>query len=290
MGGGSERVSAPGGAGVLAWFEPRRRLFPWRATRDPYRVFVSEVMLQQTQASRVVPAYRAFLARFPTVGALGTASRRDVLVAWDDLGYNRRAVALSEAARRIVREHRARVPREPRALQRLPGVGPYTAAAIASIAFGVPVAAVDTNVRRIVARVFEGAEGDDVAPRRIRELADAWLDPADPGAWNQALMDLGREICRPRPRCDACPLTATCRFLALGREPRPSRRSQGVFDGSSRQVRGAVVRVLRTRAAATAEELAHVTGFEIARVTQAVSGLVADGALVYRRGRAALAE
>jgi A/G-specific adenine glycosylase len=265
-------------------------MFPWRTTRDPYRTLVSEVMLQQTQASRVVPAYGAFLARFPSVRALAEAPRRDALVAWDGLGYNRRAVALSEAARVIVREHGGRVPAGTGALQRLPGVGPYTAAAIASIAFGVPVPAIDTNVRRVVARAFEGVEADEVAPRGIRDLASAWLDPEDPGGWNQALMDLGREVCRSRPRCDACPLSVTCRYRALGHEPRPGRSRQRAFDGSFRQVRGAVVRALRARRSATAGELAALTGFEMARVREAIERLVGDGILVDRRGRVGLTE
>jgi A/G-specific adenine glycosylase len=140
-------------------------------------------MLQQTQASRVAPAYRAFLRRFPDVGALAGARRDEVVRAWDGLGYNRRALRLSEAARRIVGECDGVVPSDPVSLRALPGVGPYTAAAVASIAFGVPVAAVDTNVRRIVSRVFDGA--DDASVSRAVELAAAWLHRRDPGAWNR---------------------------------------------------------------------------------------------------------
>ena len=149
-------------------------------------------MLQQTQAARVAVAYPRFLRRFPSVGALARASRRSVLQAWGDLGYNRRAVALSEAARAIVREHDGVVPDDASALQRLPGVGPYTAAAVAALAFDEPVAAVDTNVRRVVARVHLGAEGHEAAPTEIASLARDWLDTRDPGSWNQAVMDLGR--------------------------------------------------------------------------------------------------
>lgn len=268
---------------VLAWFEPRRRAYAWRRTRDPYRVLVAEVMLQQTQAARVEPAFARFLARFPSLRALARAPLRDVLIAWDGLGYNRRAVALAEAARRIVHEHGGRVPREPAALRSLPGVGSYTAAAVASIAFGVPVAAVDTNVRRIVSRVSAGA--DDLGAGRVRELAQAWLDPADPGAWNQALMDLGRELCRPRPRCEGCPLRPDCRFAAGQRvsRRRPSRRTEP-FEGSMRQVRGAVVRELRRLPSATLGELAAVIGADERRVAEAVRRLTAEG-LLLRCGR-----
>ncbi|GIU99907.1 MAG: adenine glycosylase [Actinomycetota bacterium] len=269
-------------AAVLAWFEPRRRAYPWRRARDPYRVLVSEIMLQQTQAARVAEAYPRFLRRFPSVRALAAASRRDVLVAWDGLGYNRRAVALAEAARAIVREHGGRIPRDPVALRTLPGVGPYTAAAVASIAFGVPVAAVDTNVRRVISRAAGGVE--DLGDARVRELAQVWLDPGDPGGWNQALMDLGREVCRPAPRCDACPLRTGCRWVGVQADPpsRPSRRTEP-FAGSMRQVRGAVVRALRTRPSATVAELAAALREPEERVREAVRRLVVEG-ILERRG------
>lgn len=234
-------------------------------------------MLQQTQAARVVPAFARFLARFPTVASLARAPRTDVVRAWTGLGYNRRAVALSESARAIVADHGGRVPRDPDALRSLPGVGPYTAAAVASLAFGAPVAAVDTNMRRIVARVRLGREADDIGPRFLRELAEAWLDRDDPGEWNQALMDLGREVCRPRPRCQVCPLESACRFRAEGATPGPPRGRQGRFEGSSRQVRGAVVRALVGRRSATLRTLADETGFPAGRVRDVFGGLVRDG-------------
>jgi A/G-specific adenine glycosylase len=271
---------------LVDWYLPRRRAYPWRRSRDPYAVLVSEVMLQQTQAPRVEPAYERFLARFPTTRDLARASRADVLRAWDGLGYNRRAVALSDAARAIVADHGGAVPSHPAELRALPGVGPYTAAAVASIAFGVPIAAVDTNVRRIVARVHLGAEADQAPGRRIGELADAWLDRDAPGAWNQALMDLGREVCRPRPRCASCPLAAGCAFLASGGVPRPSSRRQGRFEGSSRQVRGAVVRSLRTRSPSSLGAIASGTGFELAQVAGVLEDLHREGLLV--AGEAAL--
>jgi A/G-specific adenine glycosylase len=265
---------------LLHWYAPRRRAYPWRTTRDPYPILVSEVMLQQTQASRVAPAYGSFLARFPTVHSLAGARLRDVVTAWQGLGYNRRAVALWEAARTVVRDHEGRVPDDPVEMERLAGVGPYTAAAVSSVAFGSPVAAVDTNTRRIIARYFLGAESDDVSPREIHELADAWLDRRDPGAWNQAVMDLGRERCRPRPRCEGCPLKAACRFAAEGREPASTRRRQPEFEGSLRQVRGAVVRILIDREGTSLATLSRETGVPLGRVCQAVSALAADGLVV----------
>ncbi|MGZ4114689.1 MAG: A/G-specific adenine glycosylase, partial [Actinomycetota bacterium] len=191
---------------LLEWYEPRREAYPWRRTSDPYAVLVSECMLQQTQAARVVPAFERFLAAFPTVQALAAARVAEVIDAWDGLGYNRRAVALHRAAEAVVAEHAGVVPGDPAALRSLPGVGPYTAAAVASIAFGVGVVAVDTNVMRVVSRVVR-VEGVGA----IGAAAAGWLDGNDPGAWNQAVMDLGREVCRPVPRCGACPIRTTCR-------------------------------------------------------------------------------
>jgi A/G-specific adenine glycosylase len=199
-----------GQAALRRWFAARRRAYPWRGARDPYRILVSEVMLQQTQATRVVPSYRAFVRRFPTIRALVAASRADVLRAWAGLGYNRRAVALHEAARTVVVERRGRLPAEPAALRRLPGMGPYTAAAVASIAFDVPVPAVDTNGARVARRFVLGR--DDAGGPEVDRVAEAWLDRRDPGEWNQAVMDLGREVCRPVPRCEVCPLARMCAF------------------------------------------------------------------------------
>jgi A/G-specific adenine glycosylase len=236
-------------------------------------------MLQQTQAARVEPLFLAFLARFPEVVSLAAASRADVLRAWSGLGYNRRAVALHEAARAIVADHRGRIPRDVDALRRLPGVGPYTAAAVASIGHGEPVAAVDTNVRRVCARAIHGAEPDEVAAAVLAADADGWLDRADPGTWNQALMDLGRVACRPAPRCDVCPLATICRFRAAGRTSRPSGRRQPPFEGSARQVRGAVVRLLRDRRSATEATIVHRTGHAPRAVRAAAAALVGEGLL-----------
>ncbi len=234
-------------------------------------------MLQQTQASRVVPAFEAFMERFPTVDALATAPLADVIRAWGGLGYPRRAAALHAAALVVEGEHGGQVPSEPVALRRLPGVGEYTAAAVASLGYGRPVAAVDTNVRRIVARAVHGVDPDDVAASRLREDAQAWLDPHDPASWNQALMDLGRTVCRPAPRCELCPMGTWCRFAASGRRGRPSSRRQARFEGSLRQVRGAVLASLRQRSPLTVTGVTTATGFEPDRVVEAIQGLARDG-------------
>jgi A/G-specific adenine glycosylase len=265
---------------LLTWYRPRRRLYPWRRARpDPYHVLVSEVMLQQTQASRVAPAFRSFIARFPTIQALASASRREVLLAWAGLGYNRRAVRLSETARLIVREHGGIVPSEPELLERLPGIGPYTAAAVAALAFGARVPAVDTNVRRVVARVVMGQDGSAASVREVGVAAAGWMDGADPAQWNQAVMDLGREVCRPVPRCDLCPLASSCAFRAVGGSaPEPRlRREGGPFEGSFRQLRGVVVRFLADRGFATVAALAEATSQPVDRVAGAIVALEADG-------------
>jgi A/G-specific adenine glycosylase len=246
-------------------------------------------MLQQTQAARVVPAYRSFLRRFPTVRALAAAPRRDVVAEWGSLGYNRRPVRLSEAARAIVRAQGGRIPRTKDELLELPGIGPYTAAAVASMGFGEPVAVVDTNVRRVVSRVHLGVDGHEVPSKEVRALADAWLDRGDPATWNQALMDLGREVCRPDPHCDVCPLARVCRFRRSGAVARRGPKRQGPFEGSSRQVRGAVVNALRSKPSLTPARLVAETGFARDRIDAAVGTLVVDGLVEVGSGRVRLA-
>jgi A/G-specific adenine glycosylase len=274
---------------LRAWYAPRRDAYPWRGSHDPYAVWVSEVMLQQTQAARVVSAYASFLRRFPTVRALAVAPRRDVVAQWGGLGYNRRAVRLSEAARAIVRDHAGRIPHDKDELLELPGVGPYTAAAVASMGFGEPVAVVDTNVRRVVSRVHLGIEGHKVRSKEVWALAEGWLDRDDPVTWNQALMDLGREVCRPEPRCDVCPLAGVCRFRRDGAAASRGPRRQGPFEGSTRQVRGAVVNALRSNPSLTPARLAVKTGFPRDRVDAAVETLAIDGLVEVDAGRVRLA-
>lgn len=270
---------------LLGWYRPRARAYPWRRGRpNAYRTLVSELMLQRTQAPRVVPIFEAFVGAFPTVRALAEASRADVLRAWAGLGYNRRAVSLHRAAQAVVAEYGGRVPTDRADLQRLPGVGPYTAAAIASIAGGEPVAAIDVNARRIVARVAYGRDTASVSNVDIDATAATWVDRTDPGAWNQALMDLGRAHCRAVPRCEGCPLAGACRFVGSDRAPEPAARRQSRFEGSIRQVRGGVVDVLRARPSAGVADLARSTGFAADRIAEALGGLERDG-VVRRSGR-----
>lgn len=265
---------------LLAWYRPRRRAFPWRARhRDPYSILVSEVMLQQTQASRVAAAFGPFIERFPTLAHLAASPRSAVVTTWGGLGYNRRAVALSKAARVIVDEHGGRVPHDLESLRGLPGIGPYTASAVASIAYGIPVPAIDTNVARVVSRVRLGAEARAASRADVAAAAEAWIHASRPGDWNQALMDLGREVCRPQPRCEACPLAAQCMFARLGRPPSSPRTRRSTFEGSDRQVRGSVVHLLRsTRGRSMSlSALAARSGHSEARVAACVLTLAADG-------------
>lgn len=217
---------------LLEWFDRNRRDLPWRHRRTAYSVWVSEVMLQQTRADVVVPYYRRFLARFPSITALAGSDLDDVLAAWSGLGYYRRARLLHAGARAVVREHAGRLPRGREQLRTIPGIGDYTAAAIVSIAFGKPAAALDANVTRVLSRAFavEGDVAGGAARALLRTAADAWIDPDRPGDCNEALMDLGSGICTARaPQCDACPLAAHCEANRSGRpEAYPQPRSRKV--------------------------------------------------------------
>lgn len=228
---------------LAAWYAGARRDLPWRRTRDPYRVWVSEVMLQQTRVEVAVPYYRRFVARFPDVAALAAAERSEVLALWSGLGYYGRARRLHAAARQIV-DGGGKFPGNVAALSRLPGVGGYTAAAVASIAFGEPVAVLDGNVERVGARLL-ALDGDPkraASRRRLEAVARELLDPSRPGVSNQALMELGATVCTPRaPRCGECPLRSACRAHRRGEVeayPRPrARRSPVRVDVTAALVR-----------------------------------------------------
>lgn len=235
---------------LLAWYRSGARKFPWRGVRNPYRVLLSEVMLQQTQASRVAPAYPLFLRRFPTLRRLAAAPRSDVVRAWSGMGYNNRAVRLHALARILVRCHGGAVPQDPELLAALPGIGPYTLAAVRCFAFGERVAVVDVNVRRVLSRVAAVQRGTaDLLPEaQVADLARELLPLRGAADWNQALMDLGARVCTARtPRCDACPVGSACASRGIIRlSPRrrapaePSRH--GVPD---RLTRGRIVEALR---------------------------------------------
>src|SRR4051794_1204572 len=236
---------------LLRWYERERRDLPWRRTRDPYAILVSEVMLQQTQVARVVPRYEAWIARWPTAGALAAAPVAEVLAAWVGLGYNRRALRLREACAVIARDG------WPADLRELPGVGPYTAAAVGAFAFGRDELPVDTNVARVLERTGERPEG-----------------PAP--VLGQALMDLGATICTARaPRCGACPLTA-CPSRGQVAAPPARARTRPRFEDTDRYARGRVIAAVAAGEGPPAE-------LDPARLARALAGLEADG-LVVREG------
>jgi A/G-specific adenine glycosylase len=229
---------------LLAWFDATQRDLPWRRTRDPYRILVAEYLLQRTRVASGVPYYERFLARFPDVGALAAASLDDVLRVWEGLGFYRRARHLHEAARAIVARQGGRVPEDAAALARLPGVGPYTAGAVASVAYGQRVPAIDGNAMRVLARLYRIEEDVARGPgRRILQGIGADLVPAErPGAFNQALMELGATVCTPTsPSCGDCPLEDLCLAHSASLEESLPRRTS-----ARRPPRAAVAFVLLT--------------------------------------------
>jgi A/G-specific adenine glycosylase len=213
---------------LLEWYRRNKRDLPWRRSRDPYAIWVSEVMLQQTTVKTATPYYEAFTARFPTVAKLAGSEEEEVLAAWSGLGYYHRARNLRRGARHVLAHHEGRFPKTLEAALAVPGVGLYTASAILSIAYGVPLPVVDGNVRRVLARLFalRGPQWKTDGPFYNR--ADAVLDRAQPGDWNQAVMELGATVCTPRaPACPVCPLRDECKAHAKGIEedlPEPRTR------------------------------------------------------------------
>ncbi len=244
-------------AALLAWHRQHGLRAPWRDSGEPYHVLVAAVMAQQTQMSRVLPAYARFVAAFPTVEALAAASTADVIRAWAGMGYNQRALRLHRAARTIAA---AGWPSDASALARIDGIGPFTAAIVASFAFGQPAACVDTNVRRVLGRL---AGDESLRGIALQRLADAALAAREPARWNQALMDYGASVCTPRPKCAQCVVARWCVWRARNERPltlvaeeratydatpaRP-RRAQPAYEGSRRYYRGRTLDVLRALA------------------------------------------
>lgn len=250
---------------MYAEYQERGRVLPWRETRDPWAILVSELMLQQTQVARVLPKYGEWLRRWPDPSSMAAASVAEVLAAWSGLGYNRRALALKAAASIIETEHGGTVPEDAAALRALPGVGGYTAGAVRAFAFGLPDVFLETNIRAALLHwFFPDREG--VRDRELLPVAAAVLDRADPRAWHYALMDYG----------------AALKKLA----PNPSRRSahhavQSRFEGSLRQARGAIVRILSAEGPHEAESIHERCGMERERVANALAALVAEGTVEY---------
>jgi A/G-specific adenine glycosylase len=261
------------------------RDLPWRRTRDPWAVLVSEVMAQQTGVDRVVPYYEAFLARFPQPAACAAAPASAVLRLWSGLGYNRRALNLHRCAQALVAEHGGKVPADLAALLALPGIGPYTARAVLAFAFEQPVGVVDTNVGRVLAR----REGRRLGAAEAQDIADAQVPAHRSWLWNQTLMELGATVCHRRsPDCGACPVTVGCAWHG-SEAPDPADGSAGVgtgqsrFEGSDRQGRGRLVAALRA-GPLPATALSATMGWpdDPDRAHRVAQGVVADGLAVHR--------
>jgi A/G-specific adenine glycosylase len=240
---------------LLDWYRQNRRDLPWRRTRDPYRILVSEVMLQQTQVDRVIPKYHLFLERFPALQILADAPVDEVIRVWAGLGYNRRALNLQRTARAVIELHGGAMPRSVEELRALPGIGPYTAGAIACFAYEQDVGFFDTNIRRVLHRLFYGPEApvESAGTKALQALADQAVPPGEGYEWNQALMEFGALQCTARkPACLTCPLQADCAAFpaiqtVLAELARTGfrRKREASFDGSNRYYRGRVVAALR---------------------------------------------
>jgi A/G-specific adenine glycosylase len=273
------------------WGAAVRRDLPWRRTRDPWAVLVSEAMLQQTQVSRVIERFTSFLGRFPAPEAMAAAPLGDVLDAWAGLGYYRRARDLHRSAVALVEQHGGRVPSELAALLALPGVGPYTARAVLAFAFEQDHGIVDTNAARVLARAFSGTP---LTAGPAQRLADALVPAGEAWAHNQSILDLGAMVCTARaPRCTGCPLEAGCSWRSTGHaDPDPAlttagtSRPQARFEGSDRQGRGRMLAALREGPLAPAV-LAQVCGWpqDEARARRVADALVSEGLATWQDGR-----
>lgn len=269
---------------LIAWGITELRDLPWRATRDPWAVLVSEVMLQQTSVGRVLPKYDAFLARFPSPASLAEAPLGAALELWQGLGYPRRCRNLREAATIIVRDHGGVLPTDLDALLALPGVGAYTARAVQAFAHGIDAAVVDTNVSRVLSRL----DGRSMSARQLQSRADSLVPTAMAWEWNQMIMDLGARICTARtPACQVCPVSAHCAWRGEGCDPAPgsagASRPQGRFEGSDRQARGRAMRAVSTTGTPR-EAVVEAMGVDHVRAERLIGALVGEGLMVERNG------
>lgn len=262
-----------------------RRGLPWINHPDPWAILVSEVMLQQTQTARVLEPWRRFLDRFPTPSSCANSPLSSVLQLWSGLGYHRRAKALHEASRMIRDQFAGRVPSDVIQLRRLPGVGEYTAHAVASFALDRPVAVLDTNVGRVLAR---GVANRPLRRGEAQRMAEDLLPRSDVASFNQAMIDLGAQFCRSVPRCELCPMSHVCRWRnAAG--PDPALHSAGVsrpqskFEGSTRQLRGYVLADLRQSSRSHLQLSVRFEGVNADHFEEVLEGLLRDG-LIERRG------
>ncbi len=256
------QISIPGDVETLqetlvTWYQEHHRSYPWRETTDAYPILVSEVMSQQTQLDRVEPAWEAFLDRWPTIEQLADADLSAVVGFWTEhrLGYNNRARYLHETAEMVCREYNGEIPRDPADLQNLPGVGPYTANAVASFAFNNGGPVIDTNVKRVLYRLVESEHPD--ADGEFETAAEALFPAGQARTWNNAIMELGGVVCQKTPQCDTapCPWRQWCHAYATGDFTAPDVPTQPQFEGSRRQFRGRILSVLREHGPLTLDAL-----------------------------------
>ena len=288
---------------LFYWYKASARELPWRKTQDPYQILVSEVMLQQTQVSRVIDKYNAFIHQFPNVYSLATAPSSEVIRAWSGMGYNKRAVNLHRAANIIVTDHNGEVPKSMEALLSLPGVGRYTASAISNFAFGLQVPVVDINIKRVLGRVDQGALFD--TDKLAWETAKKYLPSKEKTPeWNQSLMDLGAMVCTARhPECESCPLVLNCsasiKFISMkgGKqtETKLSNKQNPKFIGSNRYYRGLIISALRDRtkpiqidALGKLIKPTYSSTGDTIWITDLISGLIKDGLINVKNGMASL--
>jgi len=273
-------MSEPFDATVLQWYAAEARDLPWRRPEvSAWGVIVSEFMLQQTPVARVLPVWHEWMRRWPSPEPLAAEPSGEAVRAWGRLGYPRRALRLHAAARAIVDEHGGQVPDDVEALRALPGVGAYTAAAVAAFAFGARVAVLDTNVRRVYARVFSGLEDASGTPSAAeRDLALDRVPATAAASYSVAVMELGALVCRARaPRCDDCPVAARCRWLAAGRPAAAAPRRTQSYEGTDRQARGRLLALLREATHPVPAGALDATWHDDAQRARALDGLLADG-------------
>jgi len=275
-------MTSPYAAPVLDWYQASARDLPWRRPgTSPWAVLVSEIMLQQTPVARVLPAYAAWLARWPTPAALAADTPAEAVRQWDRLGYPRRAIRLHAIAQRVVSEHGGEVPDSAEVLATLPGIGPYTAAAVASFAFGHSHPVLDTNVRRVLGRLVTGVALPPAATSAAeRRLAQSLLPAQDAVAarWSVAVMELGALVCTAaRPDCAACPVAGQCAWRRAGRPAAAARRTQPGYAGSDRECRGRLLAVLRAADGPVPAAVLDAAWPDPDQRARALAALIADG-------------
>ena len=261
---------------ILDWFDKNKRDLPWRKT-DPWGVMVSEYMLQQTPVNRVLPKWLEWMDRWPTPSDLADAKKSDVISAWGRLGYPRRAIRLHEAAKIIATLHNNSVPREIEILRQLPGIGDYTAAAIASFAFNESTLVMDINIRRLFSRAIDGVEHPTSSPSQYERKIRSQLLPLDGAKWAAATMELGALICTSKnPQCDLCPVIKVCSWRKLGSPASERKPKTQTWHGTDRQCRGVVVQALREKKALSKTEIKKLWSEE-EQLEKALKTLLADG-------------